>query len=105
MILNKFRTYTLAKTFYQECQELKFKPPMKDQFERALLSIVLNLSEGSGKMGVKDRRRFYSISLGSLREVQAILDLVGAQKQLAQADKLGAHLYRLIQNPGRGPQP
>ena len=73
---------------------------MKDQFERALLSIVLNLAEGSGKLTRKDRRRFYSIALGSLREVQALLDLTQCHKQLKDSDPLAASLYRLIQNPG-----
>ncbi len=42
---------------------------MKNQFQRAMLSIVLNLAEGSAKSSHKERRKFYEISLGSLREV------------------------------------
>ena len=73
---------------------------MKEQFERALLSVVLNLAEGSGKPSRKDRARFYSIAMGSLRETQAIFDLQGYVPQSKLADRLGAHVYRLIQNPG-----
>jgi four helix bundle protein len=99
-VLKNFRTYQLAKEFYQECQKLKFKEPLGDQFERATLSIVLNLAEGSGKPSKRDRKKFYAISLGSLREVQAILDLTNQSELLIKADRLGANIYKLILFPG-----
>lgn len=68
---------------------------MRDQFERALLSVVLNLAEGSAKPTRKDQARFYAIALGSLREVQAIFDLIGDQYKFAQADRLAAMIFRL----------
>jgi four helix bundle protein len=100
MVFKNFRTYDMAKTFYQSCNSLKLYGPMRDQFRRASLSIVLNLAEGSGKPTAKDRNRFYSIAMGSLREVQAILDIQNESKMLKRSDALGASLYRLIQNPG-----
>ncbi|MBI2027416.1 MAG: four helix bundle protein [Deltaproteobacteria bacterium] len=93
--MKNFRTYQSAKEFYKAAEGLKMKGCIKNQFDRALLSIVLNLSEGSAKPSSKDRRRFYYIALGSLREVQTILDLIGHQRLILQADRLGAHLYRL----------
>jgi four helix bundle protein len=82
-------------------QNLKLRAPMKDQFERACLSVVLNLAEGSGKPSRAERRRFYGIAMGSLRETQAILELAQAEPALHQAaDKVGASLFRLMQNPG-----
>ncbi len=98
--MKNFRTYDLAKQFHHECQKLRLRVPYKDQFDRAILSIVLNLAEGSAKPTRKDRRKFYSISMGSLREVQAILDILGYSEQFALADELAASLYCLIQNPG-----
>ena len=98
MTMQKFRTYQLAIQFYHQSNHLKLKQPMKDQFQRALLSIVLNLAEGTAKPTAKDRRRFYRISLGSLREVQAILDILGCIELAKKADKLGAYLYKLCQN-------
>ena len=68
------------------------------QFHRASLSIVLNLAEGSAKPTAKDRRKFYRIGLGSLREVQAILDIIGHIQLIKEADKLGAFLYKLCKN-------
>ncbi len=47
-----------------------------------------------------DRRHFFNIAYGSLKECQAILDLFPTAEAatLELADKLGASLYRLIQN-------
>ena len=98
MAMQKFKTYQIAIQFYHQSKNLKLKQPMKDQFQRALLSIVLNLAEGTAKPTAKDRRRFYRISLGSLREVQTILDILGCIELIKEADKLGAYLYKLCQN-------
>ena len=59
---------------------------------------MLNLAEGSAKPTAKDRKKFYYISLGSLREVQAILNMIGHVDLTKQADQLGAYLYKLCQN-------
>ena len=99
--MKTFRTYELAKNFYKECQStpaLKgLKGSMKDQFERALLSIPLNLAEGSAKTSSKERKKFYRIALGSLREVQCLLDLVADEILIQKADQLGACLYKLCE--------
>ena len=96
--MEKFKTYHLAIQFYHEANHLILKGPMKNQFQRALLSIPLNLAEGSAKSSSKERKKFYEISLGSLREVQTILTLVNHQKLIKEADKLGAFLHKLCQN-------
>ena len=96
--MEKFKTYQLAKQFYHKSNNLKLREPMKNQFQRAILSIVLNLAEGSAKPTPKDRRKFYRIAFGSLREVQAILDLINHVELIKEADKLGAYLYKLCQN-------
>lgn len=54
--MNKFRTLDLAIKFYQVAKEEKFpKRHLQDQFDRALLSIVLNLSEGRRRQNFKER--------------------------------------------------
>ncbi|MAZ48900.1 MAG: hypothetical protein CME65_10070 [Halobacteriovoraceae bacterium] len=98
--MKSFRTYELAKDFYKECQEVNLKGAMKNQFERASLSVVLNLSEGSAKPTKKDRAKFYFIAYGSLRETRALLDLAGNSNLNSKADKLGAHIWKLAHNPG-----
>ena len=106
--MRKFKTY-LSKSFcglpcynaiqfYHNSCNLHLKPPMKSQFRRAVLSIVLNLAEGSAKSSAKDRKKFYEISLGSLREVQTILSLIHHQRLIKEADKLSAFLYKLCKN-------
>ena len=98
MTMQKFKTYQLAINFYRNSRKLNLREPLKNQFRRASLSIVLNLAEGSAKPTAKDRKKFYYISLGSLREVQAILDMISHVELAKQADRLGAYLYKLCQN-------
>ena len=93
-----FRTYQIAVQFYQKASTLKLRNPLKDQYDRALLSIVLNLSEGSAKPTAKDRRKFYYIAFASLREVQTLLQITDNRSLLTDSDILAAHLYKLTRN-------
>jgi len=101
--MKNFRTYQLAKELFHEVKTMKATGPMRDQLDRASLSIVLNLAEGSAKKGYKDRKKFFVIALGSLREVQAIMDLTDQNELVEKSDKLAAHIFNLIRNPGPGP--
>ena len=99
--MKNFKTYDQAKNLYLACQGLRMPNwPVRDQFQRAALSVVLNLAEGYGRRTQKDRRRHYTIALGSLREVQAILDIIEETEAAKSANRLGAMLYRLCQRPG-----
>ncbi len=82
------------------CQKLGLKGDARNQLDRASRSIALNLAEGSGKRTIKDKKKFYQISLGSLRECQAVLILENLKNSRIWiiSDKLGGSLYRLIQN-------
>ena len=62
--MKKLKTYQLAVQFYNNSKNLYLKEPLKNQFQRAVLSIVLNLAEGGAKPSSKERQRFYRISLG-----------------------------------------
>ena len=77
VMLKNFRTYQLSVEFYREGQKIKMPCYLREQFNRASSSICLNLAEGSGKRTAADQKKYYRISLGSLRECQSILDLVG----------------------------
>ena len=95
----KFRTYHLARIYVKECQKVKVAAFLRNQLDRAASSIALNLSEGNGRRTPADRKRFFQIAYGSLKETQAILDLSDASPEILEmADVLGAHIYRLIQN-------
>ena len=49
---------------------------LADQIRRSASSIALNYLEGCGRSGLADRRRFYSIAIGSAHEVAATLDVM-----------------------------
>ena len=99
MITRNFRTYDLAVQFYRLSRTLTLRGAIKEQFERAALSIPLNLAEGRAKPTRKDQLRFFTIALGSLRECQSILELqnLDASPAAQVLDHLGASLFRLIQ--------
>ncbi len=94
-MLQNFRSFQLAVEFYQQAQGVKLPYHLKDQLNRAASSIALNLSEGSGKDSRKDRRRFYRIAFGSVRECQAIFELSPNQTIQPVLDNLAAHVFKL----------
>jgi four helix bundle protein len=55
---------------------------VKDQLDRASTSIPLNIAEGNGKYGLKDRCRFFDIAHGSALECAAGLDVLVAKARL-----------------------
>ena len=85
-----FRTLQLAKSLYQQCTGLAIKGEIRDQLERASLSIYLNLAEGSGRTG-KDRVRFFRMAYGSLKEVCGCLDVL-KHSLVGDADRLGGSI-------------
>lgn len=96
-MLKDFRTYHLALEFHRLCVNQEGIPSyLRDQLFRASSSIALNLAEGSAKPTKRDQAKFYFIALGSLRESQAALEIMGNSSLSALADKLGAHIYKLI---------
>ena len=51
---------------------------LRDQLERAALSIVLNTAEGAGRTGAADKARFFAMARGSAMECAAVLDVLRA---------------------------
>jgi four helix bundle protein len=51
---------------------------LEDQLHRALSSAILNLSEGNGRRSIKERNRFFDISLASIAETASVLDIICA---------------------------
>ena len=99
--MKKFRTYQLARDFYQNVSLLDWPSHLRDQALRAASSVVLNIAEGAGLPSNRQKLRHYGIALGSLREVQAALDisgLSGITEACQKADSVAAHLYRLCQS-------
>ena len=97
-MMKNFRTYNLSAEFYKKSRNLNLKGAMKGQFDRASLSIPLNLAEGWGKSTRKDRLKFFQIAFGSTRECQSLLQLSGniETETYKQLDAVAASLYLLI---------
>ena len=47
-----------------------------DQLKRAVLSIILNIAEGTGKSSIHEKRNFFTIARGSTYETAATIDLL-----------------------------
>ena len=74
---------------------------LADQLRRALLSIPLNIAEGSGKTTGADQRRISAMARGSAMECAAIVDAglalnLIAQAQAKEADGLLLSLVRML---------
>jgi len=93
-----FKTLELAIEFYRSCEDSELKGNLKDQLLRASSSIALNLSEGNAKHTVKEKKRFYNMAYASQKECQTILRLYSGNCQDLEheADRIGAHLFRLL---------
>ena len=91
-----FIALDLATKLYRECEKLKLKNPIKDQLLRASLSIALNITEGSGRQTIKDKKRFYAIALGSCRETQLLVKIIDNQDLIERYDRLGGLIYGFI---------
>lgn len=98
-MLRNFRTYALAVELYRETRTLRLPGHLKDQLSRAASSVVLNLAEGAGRRTQPDKRRFYDIAMGSLREAQACLELADGDTRAARrlADACAASIWRLLE--------
>jgi four helix bundle protein len=89
----KLRAYQEALRFSAWADPiLEALPPrlsVRDQLDRASTSIVLNLAEGNGKRGHRDRCRYLDTARGSTVECAACLDVLVARKKLPveQADE------------------
>jgi four helix bundle protein len=61
-------------------------PALRDQLERASVSIALNVAEAAGRLSVPDKARFFAIARGSATESAAILDLLRARGLVSGLD-------------------
>ena len=100
--MRQFRSYQLAVNLYRCAARLQSKQlpcHLRDQLKRAASSVVLNLAEGYGRLNTGDQGKFYKISLGSAREVQAIFDLIEDDTDLVKlADDVAKNIYCLIRS-------
>ena len=72
---------------------------LREQLDRASVSIALNIAEGAGRRTPADKAHFFTIARGSATECAAVLELLAARALLApQAHRRGrALLVRIAQ--------
>jgi four helix bundle protein len=96
-MLKDFRAFQISKEFYQQCKYLRLPIHLRDQLARASSSICLNLAEASSNRTDKEKLRYFTTALGSLRECEAILDMesVTNPEIVDLAQQLGKILFKL----------
>lgn len=71
--------YRVAMEFHALAASLRLPPgrrELRDQLDRAALSIVLNTAEGGGRTSAADKARFYAMARGSAMECAALFDVL-----------------------------
>ena len=77
----EFRVYLEAKDYCKFCKDVsrshieRFDKSLSDQTERVLISIVLNIAEGSADLSDAEFARFMGISIRSVYETVAAFDV------------------------------
>jgi four helix bundle protein len=74
----KLHVYQIALELHTQCSVLValLHRVLRDQLERASLSILLNTAEAGGRRSLRDKARFYAHARGSATEVAALLDVL-----------------------------
>lgn len=74
----KLHVYQVALELHSECSVLLAltQRVVRDQLERASLSVVLNIAEAGGRRSRRDKARYYAHARGSATEVAALLDVL-----------------------------
>ena len=98
--MKNFRTLDSAVEFYRLARTLKIGGELKDQLDRAAISVALNISEGNGRRTTKDRVRLFNIAMTSMRECQTALILADFKNTPAwnMLDSVAAQLHQLIKH-------
>ena len=110
---HRLKVYHKARQFHLRIENITGTAELpwylKDQLLRASLSIVLNIAEGTGRPGTREKQRFFSIARSSVFECAAMADILIATSRindtdaleiLASANELSRMLFSLGKNPG-----
>ena len=61
---------------------------LKDQLERAISSVALNIAEGNGRPSPGERSRFFAIARASAAESASVIELAAALGLVGNSDSL-----------------
>jgi len=72
-----------------------------DQLKRSSLSLPLNVAEGTGKVSIKEKRRYFSIARDSALECYAAIDVCNIlncadKKTLCEAKNLLTEIVAML---------
>ncbi len=84
---NRLHVYHVALELHCQCSTLvaTLNRIVKDQLERASLSVVLNIAEAGGRRSRRDKARYYAIARGSATETAALLDVLALRRLASPA--------------------
>jgi four helix bundle protein len=84
---NRLHVYQVALELHCLCSTLvaSLNRIVKDQLERASLSVVLNIAEAGGRRSRRDKARYYAIARGSATETAALLDILALRRLASPA--------------------
>lgn len=98
---NRLHVYGVALELHALCSTLVavLHRIVRDQLERASLSVVLNIAEAGGRRSRRDKARYYAIARGSATEVAALLDVLALRRLASPASiRTGRRLaIRIVQ--------
>lgn len=81
-----------CKLFTLLSSKRKFDRSLLDQLKRSTVSIILNISEGSGKFSRADKRNFFTTARGSTYEVVSIIDILFDDGVVSDKERQGLYL-------------
>jgi four helix bundle protein len=83
----KLHVYQVALELHTQCSVLVavVQRIVRDQLERASLSVVLNTAEAGGRRSRRDKARYYAHARGSATEVAALLDVLERRRLASPA--------------------
>ena len=98
----KLDCYRIAVEFQQLAGQLlpkRGQSNLRDQLDRASVSIVLNIAEGAGRTSALDKARFYAMARGSATECAAIVDVLAVRGLIQPRARARARslLVRIVQ--------
>ncbi|MHB8875289.1 MAG: four helix bundle protein [Myxococcaceae bacterium] len=98
----KLDVYWVAREFLEMATgfiQQKMPRDLRDQFDRASVSILANIGEGAGKMARADKQRFYEVARGSTTETATLLEIMRIRGIIATAqyDRARVLLLRVAQ--------
>jgi four helix bundle protein len=99
----KLHVYQVALELHTQCAVLvaAAQRVVRDQLERASLSVVLNTAEAGGRHSRREKSRFYAIARGSATEVAALLDVLerrhlGSPAAIRSARRLAVRCVQML---------